>query len=103
MTLGKLLRTERAIFVYRKTKSSSYGNDGQKINVDHIPLEVLKTIVTPNNDDPLLYEGYILNEEQLSKFNSLLQPKIDPNHDKFDYALECYGFYENDSQSKASS
>ena len=102
MPLGKLLRTERTICVYRKTKSSSYRKETQEISVDSIPLDALKAIVTPNDEDPLLYSGYILSEVQLSKLADILGIKVNSNHDKFDYVLECYGIYENDSSSKNS-
>ncbi len=99
MPLGKLIRTERTIFVYRKTKTKYYRKEIQEINVDNIPLDVLKAIVTPNDDDPLLYCGYTLGKVELNKLNDLSGTKITPNHDKFDYILECYGIYENDSNS----
>ena len=100
MPLGKLIRTERTIIVYKKTKQTTYGKEIQQINVDQIPLDVLKSIVTANDDDPLLYDGYILSPEELNKFNAILEL----NHDKFDYALECYGIYDsNDSKPEISS
>ena len=104
MPLGKLIRTERTIIVYKKTKQTTYGKEIQQINVDQIPLNVLKSIVTANDDDPLLYDGYILSPEELNKFNAILENKIELNHDKFDYALEWYGIYDsNDSKPEISS
>lgn len=94
MSLGKLIRTERAIYVYKKTKTKAYQKEIQELNVDNIPLDVLKTIVTPKDDDPLLYHGYTLSQVELNKLNVILEINIDPDHDKFDYVLECYGVYE---------
>jgi len=51
---AKLLKVERTIGIYNN------GSDIilQEINVDAIPFNILKTIVIPNNDDPLLYDMY---------------------------------------------
>jgi len=95
MPLGKLIRTERIIVVYRKTNSNVLGETVKEISVDKIPLDDLKTIVKPNEDDPLLYDGYMLREADLNKLNTFLENKIEPDHGKFEYALECYGIYEN--------
>jgi hypothetical protein len=54
MPLRKLIRTVRTIIVYKKTKQSTYGTEIDEINVDQIPLDVLKSIVTANDGDPLL-------------------------------------------------
>ena len=70
------------------------GEEIDEIEVDFIPLDVLKTIVTPNNDDPFLYYGYPLDPDQINKLNLLIGYRISVDHDLFEYALECYGIYE---------
>ena len=94
MPLGKLIRTERTIIDYKKTKRTSTERKIQQINVDQIPLDILKNIVTANDDNPSMYDGYILSPEELDKFNAILENKIELNHDKVDYALEWYGIYD---------
>ena len=65
-----------------------------EVNIDVIPLEKLLTIVTPKNDDPLLYDGYILSETQLNELNRLLPVKIIPDFKDYYYVLECAGLYD---------
>jgi hypothetical protein len=98
MPLGKLIRTERIIVIYKKTNQKVFGEPVKEISVDNIPLNILKTIITPNEDDPFLYDGYILKKEELNKFNTLLENKIEPDYNKFEYSLECYGIYEKETQ-----
>jgi hypothetical protein len=63
----KLVRVERAINIYRSESEELV----EEINID-IPLEQLKRIVPPKENDSLLYLGYILNEEQLRQLNNEL-------------------------------
>ena len=51
--------------------------------------------MTANSDDPLLYDGYPLDNEKLQKLNELLNNKIVANYKEFEYFLECYGIYDN--------
>lgn len=97
MPLGKLIKVVREVIVYKKTKRSTYGKEIEEINVDSVPLDVLKKIVTPNADDPLLYDGYVLSPNELDKLNAQMEIKIKSNHDKFDYVLICSGIYENNN------
>jgi hypothetical protein len=94
MTKPKLLRTERAINVYRKSNSEVLEDPTQEINVDSISLDILKQTVTANTDDPLLYDAYELNEQQLAKLISLLDDTIVPDFNVLEYYLECYGIYD---------
>jgi hypothetical protein len=94
MGLGKLIKTVRTISVYKKTRGKHLGDLIEEFNVDAISIEELKKIITPNNDDPLLFDGYPLNDEELQKLSELLENKIIPNHKRFDYVLECYGIYD---------
>ena len=95
MGLGKLLRVERTVNIYLITKSKYLGDPLEEINIDTISLESLKEIIPANDGDPLLYDGYILNKEQLDRLNFFLEKKIDPNFKRFEYYLECYGIYES--------
>jgi hypothetical protein len=61
----------------------------------YIREETLKEIVVANIDDPLLYDGYILTEAQLDRLNELINEKIAPDFQTFEYCLECYGIYES--------
>lgn len=58
-----------------------------EINVDTIPFERLLQIVTPRDDDPLLYDGYILNENQLRSIQFLLERDISIDLKTFTYVL----------------
>jgi hypothetical protein len=66
----------------------------QEINVGMIPLERLLAIVEPKADDPLLYDGYILNEYQIEEFNSHFPHRIIANFETCYYVLECSGLYD---------
>jgi hypothetical protein len=54
----------------------------------------LKSIITPKSDDPMLYEGYVLNQMQLDQLQPFLTQKIVYNFDNYYYVAECYGIYE---------
>ncbi|MGE5520261.1 MAG: hypothetical protein ACM3VS_10075 [Candidatus Dadabacteria bacterium] len=86
----KLLRVQRVIEVYRK------GTDDvlEEIDISHIPLEQLLKIFEPyERGDPLLYDPYDINEEQLVKLNSYLQNSITYDSSKYDYNLASFGVY----------
>ena len=90
MSSRKLISVERSIHVY--------DNDNElikEINVDAIPFEEIKGIVTPNEEDPLMYDGYELNESQLSKFQNFLSEKIVVDFSFYFYVLICLGVYES--------
>ena len=85
----KLLRVERTINTY------TLGNESiDEINIDNIPFETLKRIVTPKEDDPLLYDGYVLNANQLNELNVYIAEKIKVDMKSLFYVLECSGIYE---------
>jgi len=94
MSLGKLLRVERSINIYKRTKSKYLGDSIQEINIDFISFELLNKIIIANEEDPLLYDPYELNVEQIEKLNTYLENKINPDFKTFEYFLECYGIYE---------
>jgi hypothetical protein len=90
--LDKLMRVERTINVYRNEDEELL----QEINVDSIPFEKLKEIVSPVNEDSLMYDGYDLNKEQLNMINSYLADEINPDFNLYSYILVCGGIYDWD-------
>jgi hypothetical protein len=87
--LDKLERVERAINIYRNEEDPELI---EEINID-IPLEKLKSVVTPKDNDPLLYMGYILDAKQLAELNKELGGIINPDFSLYYYVLECNGIY----------
>ena len=61
----KLIRVERTINIYNNSDNTSI----KEINVDNIPFDTLKEIVVPKDDDPLLFDGYVLDAKQLERIN----------------------------------
>ena len=90
MTSRKLLGIERTINTYVKKNNDLV----TKINIDKIPFAQIKSLVSPKEDDPLLYEGYVLEEKKVEQLNSYLEKKIRPDFGLYFYVLECYGIYE---------
>lgn len=86
--LDKLEKVERTVNVYSKETKEEV----EEINID-IPLERLKSIIIPKDDDPLLYRGYVLDAEQLREINDDLSDKIKPDFNLYYYVLECHGIY----------
>jgi hypothetical protein len=88
-SLDNIVKIERSINIYRDSSDELV----EEIVID-IPLDKIKEIVPPGENDPDLYEAYILNMEQLQKFNLLLKNKIIPDFSQFFYALEATGIYD---------
>jgi len=86
----KLIRVERSINIYSNSDNSLI----KEIDVNQISIEVLKKIVKPKEDDPLLYDGYVLDKNQLEEFNKVIQNNIMPKFDCFFYVLESEGIYD---------
>ncbi|MCG2618199.1 hypothetical protein LZZ85_28120 [Terrimonas sp. NA20] len=80
-----LPKVERWIETYDKGSRDSI----HEINVDIIPFEKLKEIVPPKSDDPLLYDGYILDANQIEQLNFFIEQKILPDFSKYYYVLDC--------------
>ncbi|KAA2238599.1 hypothetical protein F0L74_20460 [Chitinophaga agrisoli] len=87
--LDKLERVERTINIYRLSDDELI----DEVNIDSISFESLTKIVPPPAEDPLLYDGYRLNAEQLKELNSQVDNKIDLRFDLFYYILVCGGVY----------
>ena len=86
----RLIRIERFIVLYGK----AWGQPLKEIKIENISFETLKNIVIPKKDDPLLYDGYILDITQLESLNKLIENKINININSFNYILECNGIYD---------
>ena len=89
MSLDKIIQIERSVNIYRNKDDEVV----EEIVID-IPLATLKEIVTAKEDDPELYEGYVLEEQQLEKINQLLENKIPPDFNLYYYVLEATGIYD---------
>lgn len=85
----ELIKVERTVNAYRINDDEFV----EEFNIDEIQFEDLVKIVTPPSDDPLLYDGYDLNVEQMKVINSLLKSKIVPQFDIYYYILVCGGIY----------
>jgi hypothetical protein len=90
MKSRRLVRVERTINVYDNKNNKLI----EEISVDGVPFDELKSIVTPNEDDPLLYDGYDLDIEQLENLNMHLAEKVKPDFKQYSYILVCGGIYE---------
>ena len=90
MKSRRLVRVERTINVYNNKNNELI----EEISVDSIPFDELKGIVPPNEDDPLLYDGYDLDIKQLEKLNTFLTEKVKPDLNQYSYILVCGGIYE---------
>lgn len=65
----------------------------KEISVDDIPLDKLKSIITPKKGDSLLYLGYILEKSQLEELNKKLSNILAFDFSRYFYVLECHGIY----------
>ncbi|PUZ19491.1 hypothetical protein GA0116948_1283 [Chitinophaga costaii] len=83
----KLVRIERTLNIYNKRDELI-----SEIEID-ISLNKLLEIVTPNEDDPELYNGYELDSSQLHKINQLNKIKFKINTEEKTYHLVCGGIY----------
>ncbi|TAL45882.1 MAG: hypothetical protein EPN92_06905 [Chitinophagaceae bacterium] len=88
-SLDKIVEIERSVNIYQNSDNELV----EEIIID-IPLEKLKEIVTAKEEDPSLYEAYLLNDQQLEKINLLLEKKIEPDFTQFFYVLEAAGIYD---------
>jgi hypothetical protein len=89
--MSNLIRTERSIAKYNISDEHIVSED----IIDDIPLTTLLTIVSPRDDDPLLYEGYVLTETQLTELNNHMNNRLVFNLITYYYVLECAGIYDN--------
>jgi hypothetical protein len=59
----------------------------REIDVTGIPIAALRGIVSPGTDDPLLYDCYPPDKEQLAALQLYVDQILDVA--QFDYHLEC--------------
>lgn len=88
-SLDKIVEIERSVNIYRLSNDERV----EEIII-HLPLDTLKEIVPYKEEDPSLYEPYLLTMEQLTKINELLEQKIIPDFNQFFYVLEAAGIYD---------
>lgn len=86
---NKLLRVDRVINIYNKEDDDLFFEVKIEIKLD----ELIK-IIEPREDDPLLYDGYLLSADKLESLNEFLMQKITPDFITYYYVLEAYGIYE---------
>jgi hypothetical protein len=64
-----------------------------------IPLvatkEQLRHIMVPPEEDEVFYDSYVLDQEQLKKFNDLFYQTVKFESGKY-YVLECWGIYDRE-------
>ena len=82
--LGKLLRIEREIWVYRNSDDKLM----EEILIE-VSKEELQKILYPyeHDNDPDFYNGYILNEKQLEYFVHRNKLQIEPDFKLYEYIL----------------
>lgn len=86
----KLISVERVIEINTRDTNEEV----ESINIDFIPLEKLLEIFTPHeHGDPLLYDPYDIDEEQMSKLNNYLKEPVSYDNVKYDYTLAAFGTY----------
>ncbi len=59
-----------------------------EFNVDAIPLETLKDIFNPSEDDPLMYNPYTIYSEEAQKLKNILDFQFD--FEKYVYQIDCF-------------
>lgn len=88
-SLEKIINIERSVNIYNN-------KDSELVEEILIELEVekLKEIVVPNENDPQLYESYVLTPPQLEKINQLIPDPIEPDFSVYFYVLEATAIYD---------
>jgi len=75
----------RSIDFYEKNGEEFLG----QFDISQIPLPFLLEIVSPNEDDPLLFDSYLMEKFQLDKINEMLETPIEYYLNKYEYFLGC--------------
>lgn len=86
---AKLLSVGRCIEVYDNDTEEKV--DESELNIS---VEILKTILRYNEDDPDYYDGYIIDSTQFDQLICYSSKKIDFIPEKYYYVLTCWGNYE---------
>lgn len=87
----KLIEMIRTVVIQNKF-DEDLAIEERSLNID---LDTLRKYVTPHDDDPLLYDEYELNLEQIELLNPYMDnPILMPVFSDNDYILCCVGIYE---------
>ena len=78
------MKIERNITYYSRIDENLVG----EYNIDNIDFLVLKTLITPPKEDPLLYNAYRIDEKLALKLREEISFEFE--FDKYDYFFECY-------------
>ena len=91
----KLVSVERSVCLYDNISHDITREFLLTISSDHnISVARLREIVVPQEEDPLLFEPYVLNLSQVLQLNEYLENDIDPDFKTHYYVLECTGIYD---------
>ena len=85
------MNDQRTFGIYERTDSIYLGDPVETVEINHIPLDKLKSIISGNKDDPFLYDGYILLMAEIDQLNEFLEERIFPDFELYEYVMECYG------------
>jgi hypothetical protein len=91
----KLLGVERSIGIYNNASEERIEDI-----VINISVEDLQQIVVHNEDDPLYYDGYILEDKQLQELAKYADKEIAFDFLNYYYVLQGLGIYDWGNDSK---
>ena len=78
------MKIERVISWFDKRNEDLIG----EFNVDFISIDILKGIFNPPVEDPLLYNPYDINIEEVNSLKEYIN--IDFEFDKYTYQIDCF-------------
>ncbi|MBP1615009.1 MAG: hypothetical protein H6Q13_2457 [Bacteroidetes bacterium] len=61
-------------------------------NIDDVDFEILKSIVKPKKEDPLMYYPYTMNKKQISKLKQFINIEFDLEN--YVYEIGCFQILE---------
>jgi hypothetical protein len=80
------MQLQRFISVFDKANEKML----KEINIDYIPLKILRKIFTTKEDDPQLYDPYSIRKKEGLLLTQYLEPPIIFDFDQFIYQLDCF-------------
>ncbi|HEY0612750.1 MAG TPA: hypothetical protein VGD35_23900 [Chitinophaga sp.] len=80
------MKVERLISIFNRQTEELV----EEINVDYIPLDTLKVIFGPREDDPLMLDPYQIDEKTMNTLSRYLKSRIEFDFKKFIYQLDCF-------------
>lgn len=78
------MKIERVISWFDKDTEILQG----EFNIDKVPLEALKIVFRPPEDDPLMYNPYTIYSEQAQQLKELLDIRFD--FERYVYQVDCF-------------